>query len=171
MRTVLSSRRQMIMLPYLFFYLLSPIFGLLDSEPHRVARFNNILSENWSDCDCEVFNEKIRELTYNAIDKSHHAHVYFLSNYWLWCVGCSSRRKQWSILLGIWPTSNGWQSISTPSILQIKHDFCFRDMDKNKTSNMAWTQTKHTKYSAPEVIHVTAQGHQGAKKLCRKLSA
>ena len=77
MRIIFPSCRQMEMLPYLFFCLLSPIFGLLDSEPHRVARFNNILSKNWSDCDCEVFNEKIRKLTYIAIDRSHHADVYF----------------------------------------------------------------------------------------------
>ena len=128
MKIIFPSCRQMNLLPYLFFYLLSPIFGLLDSEPHRVARFNNILSENWSDCESGGYNEKIRKMTYIPIDKGHHADVYF---FLLWCVGCSSRRKQWSTLLGIWPTSIGWQSTSTLLILQIKHDFCFRDVDKN----------------------------------------
>ena len=130
---IFPSCRQLEMLPCLFFCLLTPIFGLLDSEPHRVARFNNILSENWSGCESEGYNEKIRKMTYIPIDKGHHADVYF---FLLWCVGCSSRRKQWSTLLGIWPTSIGWQSTSTPSILQMKRDFCFCDKNNGCKQNI-----------------------------------
>ena len=61
--------------------------------------------------------------------------------------GCSGRRKQWSTLLRIWPTSNGWLSASTPLISKIKHDFCFRDNNNGCKQNIQTPDIIHTCYS------------------------
>ena len=167
---IFPSCRQMNLLPFLFFYLLSPIFGLLDSEPHRVARFNEILSENWSDCDCEGYNEKIRRLTYIAIDKSHHAHVYFFEQ--LLTLMRRLFQQEEAVINLVEDLANfKWVTVNISTRKFCKSNTTFASVIWIKTSSIAWMQTKHTRYSAPEVINVTAQGHQGAKKLCRKLSA
>ena len=86
-----------------------PCLALLDSEPHRVARFS-FPDTGWSNlmwCICGIVKLWLWKCGWWSWQR------WWPFWWWGWCAGCSSRRSQWSVFSKSWTVSNGLPSPSS----------------------------------------------------------